>query len=100
MFLYDSVAKTDFLLKKFHGLEEFKNINLYIEDNFKKLNDLIGDFMNKQLLVDEYNQNVSKVKEIKARNIQLSKKQNKDKDEKIKKTPLYFFKKYPLEANY
>ncbi len=100
MFLYDSIIKTDYLLKKLHDLKQFKNINLYIQNNFKELNDIFTNLIKDQIKFDNYayNQKDSNIQEIKARNI--NKKIKIDNNKRIKKTPIYFFKNYPLEANY
>ena len=100
MFLYGSIAKTDFLLRAFNGLKGFYNVNLYIQNNFTELNKLIKDLITNQLLYNEYNKKDSKVKEFKARNIRINKSLKIDNDEEIIKTPLYFFKNYPIDANY
>ena len=100
MFLYDSIAKNDFLLRAFNGLKGFYNVNLYIQNNFTELNKLIKDLFAKVLLDNEYNKKDSKVKEIKERNIKANKSLKRDNDEEIIKTPFYFFKNYPIEANY
>ena len=40
MFLYESIVKTDYLLKYLKDLKQFNNVNLYIGNNFKDLNDI------------------------------------------------------------
>ena len=100
MFLYGSIVKTEYLLKLFHDLKEFNNVDLYIQNNFVALNNMIKNKITEQLVNNDYNKKELKIKEIKARNIKTEKSQKKIEDEGIKKTPLYFFKKYPFEANY
>ena len=100
MFFYDSISKTDLLLKSLEKLKPLYNVNLYIGENFKDLNKLIVDMIANKLLFDNLNENELKLKEIKARNIKIDKNPNKIREQEIIKTPLYFFRHYPLEANY
>ena len=100
MVFYDSTTKTDLLLKSLENLNPLYNVNLYIGENFKDLNKLIVDMIANQLLFDNLNKMELKLKEIKARNIKIDKSPNKIREEEIIKTPLYFFRHYPLEANY
>ena len=103
MFLYKSIVKTDILLKYLHDLKQFNNVNLYIGDNFKDLNDIFDELIKNQKISDTYNKKEEEIKDIKARNIKVAKNskiKNLNNVEEIKKTPLYFFNNYPLEANY
>lgn len=100
MFLYDSIVKTDYLMKLINDLKEFNNVNLYIQNNFNDLNNMIKNKITNQLIYNEFKKKELKNNEIKARNIKIDKKQKIIEDKGIKKTPLYFFKNYPLEANY
>ena len=105
MFLYGYIARTDFLLKYFQGLEDFLKTDLYIEKNFKRLNDLFSIYLKKINieLLRKYQKNIIKIKEIKSRNINTDindKIDNFKKNKNIIKTPIYFFNNYPLEDNY
>ena len=111
MFFYNSIAKTDCLLRTLKDLKDFYNVNLYTQNNFTELNKLITDLMTNQLVYEEYTKNDSKVVEIQARNVSTDKniisasaKENiRNYELKInykKKTPFYYFKNYPIEANY
>ena len=105
MFLYGYIARTDFLLKYFQGLEDFLKTDLYIEKNFKRLNDLFSIYLkniNIELL-RKYQKIIIKINEIKSRNINTDindKIDNFKKNKNIIKTPIYFFNNYPLEDNY
>ena len=105
MFLYGYIARTDFLLKYFQGLEDFLKTDLYIEKNFKRLNDLFSIYLKKINieLLRKYQKIIIKINEIKSRNINTDindKIDNFKKNKNIIKTPIYFFNNYPLEDNY
>ena len=99
MFLYESIIKTDLLLKSLKGLKPFNNVNLYIGNNFKDLNDIIKSLIEKQIKNLDYSEKNEQIKDIKARNIKTKINSNVINEEE-EKTPLYFFQNFPIEANY
>ena len=54
MFLYESIVKTDYLLKYLKDLKQFNNVNLYIGDNFKDLNDIFHKLIANQVKTKDY----------------------------------------------
>ena len=69
MFLYESIVKTDYLLKYLKDLKQFNNVNLYIGDNFKDLNDIFHKLIAKHAKTKDYPKKNVQIEEIKARNI-------------------------------
>ena len=101
IFLYESIVKTDYLLKYLKDLKQFNNVNLYIGDNFKDLNDIFHKLIAKHAKTKDYPKKNVQIEEIKARNIKTKLNvMNKEDHKEKKKTPLYFFKNFPIEANY
>ena len=100
MFIYDSVVKTDFLLKLLINLNEFNNVDLYIGNNFKDLNAIFDNLIHDQIKYNVYQKKEEQMKKIKARSIQTKINSYFEDTEEIKKTPIYFFNTFPLEANY
>ena len=99
MFLYESIIKTDLLLKSLKGLKPFNNVNLYIGNNFKDLNDIFKNLIEKQIKNLDYSEKYKQIKDIKARYIKTKINSNVVNEEE-EKTPLYFFQNFPIEANY
>ena len=100
MYLYESVIKTDYLLKSLHDLNQFNNVNLYIGNNFKDLNDIFHNLIIEQIINKDLYQKEEEINNIKARNFQTKIKSNLNNVEEDKKTPIYFFNNYPLDASY
>ncbi len=99
MFLYDCVLKTDLLLKKLKNLKKFNNVNLYIGNNFKELNDIFDELIKSQIPYEDFNIKEKQIEDIKARNLK-TKNLILNSDKEVIKTPIYFFNKYPIWANY
>ena len=99
MYLYGSVFKTDLVLKKLYGLKIFNNVNLYVGNNFKELNDIFKDLIKSQIPYEEFNNMEKQFENIKARNLKTIN-LNLNQDKEVIKTPIYFFNNYPIEANY
>ena len=97
MFLYGSIAKTDVLLRTLNHLKDFNNVNLYIQNNFNELNNLIKNLKDNQLIYNEYAKKDSKVNAFQERNVTTIKTPKKNNE---KNTPFFYFKNYPIEANY
>ena len=99
MFLYDTIIKTDLLLSSFNDLKQFKNVNLYIGDNFKDLNELILNVIN-QNGTNTIKKKKKRINKIKKMNTKKYKNQLINNDEELKRTPIYFFNNYPLDSRY
>ena len=100
MFLYESIVKTDLLLKSLHGLKQFDNVNLYIGNNFKELNNIFNKLINAQVTINDYYKKEEQIKDIKARNIKTLINSDLNNDKEVLKTPIYFFNNYPIDSNY
>ena len=94
MFLYESIVKTDYLLKYLKDLKLFNNVNLYIGDNFKDLNDIFHKLIAKHAKTKDYPKKNVQIEEIKARNIKTKLNVMNEEDHKEKKNPFVFFKKF------
>ena len=92
MFLYESISKTDLLFKSLYDLKQFNNVNLYVGNNFKDLNDIFENLIKRQIIIKDY----FKKEEI----IKTKMNSNAENVKEEKKTPLYFFNNFPIEANY
>ena len=99
MFLYDTIIKTDLLLSSFNDLKQFKNVNLYIGDNFKDLNELILNVIN-QNGTNTIKKKKKRINKIKKMNTKKYRNQLLNNDEELKRTPIYFFNNYPLDSRY
>ena len=64
------------------------------------MNKIIEDMIKDQLLIDDINEMDLKNKDIKSRDIKINKSPNKIGEKEIIKTPLYFYRHYPLNSNY
>ena len=92
MFLYESISKIDLLFKSLYDLKQFNNVNLYVGNNFKDLNDIFENLIKRQIIIKDY----FKKEEI----IKTKMNSNAKNVKEEKKTPLYFFNNFPIEANY
>ena len=66
MFLYDTIIKTDLLLSSFDDLQQFKNVSLYIKDNFKDLNELIVNLIRQigTKIIKKKKKKINKIKKL------------------------------------
>ena len=105
MFIFGNIIKTEFVLKSFRNLTDFLKTDLYIEKNFEEINKLFSHYLsnnNNIKLAKKYQDIEKRIKELKSKSNDINIKTERDfnKNKNIRKTPIYFFNNYPIEANY